>query len=255
MNHRFPLVGFSLLAASALAACAQSEPVDSFKPDRAEEKVAVTDGSIPANTSGAPKAGVTAVLAPQDQCAKDPTFVTYRQALQAAVTAKNFDQLKPLIDPAIKLDFGGGASVEEFGKRLSEGDGSVRDSGPQWDDLAEVLTLGCALDATGMVATMPYAFANLGDRDAFATMLPRRDGINLYETADAKGKVVKKLGWDVLTMAGPANAKDAFVAVKLDDGTAGFVARTDARSALGYRALSNKGSDGKWLMTAFIAGD
>lgn len=256
MNRPYTLFALSLLAASALTACGRSESVDTFKPDRAEEKVAVTEDKAPAGALPAPKAGTsTATLAPQDLCAKDTAFVAYRQKVQAAVTAKNFDQLKPLIDPAIKLDFGGGAGVDEFGKRLAEGDGSVRGNGPQWGDLAEVLTLGCSLSADGALATMPYAFDNLGDRDAFTTMLPRREGIPLYESADAKGKVVKTLGWDVLTMTGTANAKDEFVAVKLDDGTAGYVARTDARSAIDYRALFNKGADGNWLMTGFIAGD
>lgn len=253
--NRLSLFSLSLLTVGALSACARSEPVDSFKPDRAEEKVAVAEDKAPQGAPVGGTASTSASIAPQDDCAKDTAFVAYRQKVQAAVTAKNFEQLKPLVDPAIKLNFGGGAGVDEFGKSLNEGDGSVRDGGPQWADLAEVMTLGCALDGAAKTAVMPYAFAHLGDRDAFATMLPRRAGINLYEAGDATSKVVKKLQWDVLTMVGPSNGKDAFVAVKLDDGTEGFVARADARAALDYRAMFNQGADGSWLMTAFIAGD
>lgn len=258
MNSTLRLTTLALLTATALAGCARRESVEEFKPDRAEEKVEVTEAkgatkALPApDGKAAPAAGTTA---PQDTCAKDAAFVTYRQKLQAAVTAKNFDQLKPLLDPAIKLDFGGGAGADEFGKRLASGDGSDRDGGPQWPELAEVLTLGCSLGADGAAASMPYYFDNLGDRDAFATMLPRRNGINLYKAGEVNADVTKKLGWDVLTMVGPANAKDDYVSVKLDDGTTGFVARADARSALDYRALFNKSADGNWLMTAFIAGD
>lgn len=263
MNRPYSLFALALLSATALSACGRSESVDTFKPDRAEEKVMVAEdkapvGALPAAGAGAGAANAS--LAPQDQCASDATFAAYRQKLQAAVTAKNFDALKPLVDPTIKLDFGGGAGADELGKRLAAGDGSVRDAsgtggGPQWASLAEVMSLGCSLGADGKGATMPYAFDHLGDRDAFTTMMPRREGINLYETGAAGAKVVKKLGWDALTMTGTANAKDEFIAVKLDDGTTGFVARADARSVIDYRAIFTKGTDGNWLMTAFIAGD
>lgn len=257
MNRPYTLFAVALLSATALSACGRSESVDTFKPDRAEEKVTVAEDKAPAGTLPAPKgpATATASLAPQDQCASDAAFVAYRQKLQAAVTAKNFDQLKPLVNPAIKLDFGGGSGVDEFGKRLAEGDGSVRDPGPQWSKLAEVLTLGCSFTGEGNLATMPYAFDHLGDRDAFTTMMPRREGINLYETGAAGAKVVKKLGWDALTMMGTANAKDEYVAVKLDDGTEGFVSRGDARSIVDYRAMFTKGADGNWRMDAFVSGD
>ncbi len=251
------LFTLTLLAATALAGCGRSESVDSFKPDRAEEKVAVAepkDAARPAADAKADGIAETAI-APKDECASDPAFVAYRTKLAAAVKAKNFEALKPLVDPQIKLDFGGGGGLDLLGERLAKGVEGALPTRPHWDELAEIMTLGCALDDAGKAATMPYAFARLGGRDGFETMIPRRDGITLYKTADAKGEAVKTLHWEPLTMTGPANAKDDFVAVKLDDGTTGFVRRADARPALDYRALFNKDEDGSWKMTAFIAGD
>lgn len=246
----------ALLGALALSACGRSETIDGFKPDRAEEKVAVTDkGAAPATAPAATPVAAGGILAPQDECVKDTAFVAYRGKLAAAVKAKSFDQLKPLLNSAIKLDFGGGAGLENFAARLAKAPNGDVGGRPQWDELAEILTLGCALGSDGTSASMPYAFERIGDRDAFQTMFPRRSGITLFKSNDGKSDAVRTLGWDVLTITAPADGKAEYVAVKLDDGTAGFVRRADARSAVDYRALFNKDESGNWLMTAFVAGD
>lgn len=259
MTRPVSLLAVTLALATALGGCGRSESVDTFKPDRAEEKVAVTDtkgAQTKADTSEkgetTPAAGA---LVPQDECARDASFVAYRKQFAAAVQARDFDKLTPLVSPQIKLDFGGGSGFELLSERLSKGVDANPDNRPHWEELSELLTLGCALDSKNMAATMPYAFAHLDGRDAFATLLPRRDGIALYKNDDANSEIAKTLHWEVLTLPNPADASDTTIAVKLDDGTTGFVRRADVRSAVSYRALFNKSADGKWLMTAFIAGD
>ena len=257
MTRSVSLFALSLALATVLTACGRSESVDTFKPDRAEEKVSVTDvkGAAPKVDTQAKGETALGALVPQDECARDAAFVAYRKQLAAAVTAKDFDKLKPLLSPQIKLDFGGGSGLELMAERLAKGVDANLDNRPHWEELAEILTLGCALGSGNANATMPYAFEKLEGRDAFATLLPRRDGIALYKSEDANSEIAKTLHWEALTLANPNDASDATIAVKLDDGTTGFVRRADVRPATGYRALFNKGDDGKWLMTAFIAGD
>ncbi len=251
------LFAATLLAATALAGCGRSESVDSFKPDRAEEQVAVAETKAAVATKETDAAPVVrGAFAPQDTCAKDESFAAYRAKLDAAIKAKSFDALKPLVDPKIELDFGGGFGHEEFAKRLASGDGG---SGPLWPELATVMSLGCSLDKDGKAASAPWYFDNLGERDAFETLIPAKGGVELVKAIPAAGaepEIIKTLGWDALTITeAPKSANEAWFAVKLDDGTTGFVRRADVRSAVGYRAIFNKADDGNWKMTAFIAGD
>ncbi len=257
MTVRSPLFALSLIAATALAGCGRSESVETFKPDRAEEKVAVTDTKAAPKTAdaGTATAAGAGAFAPQDSCAGDESFAAYRTRLDAAIKAKDIAALTPLLDPAIKLDFGGGSGVEEFGKRLA-GNGT---DAPLWPELATVMALGCSLDRDGKAASSPWYFDNLGARDAFTTFIPARSGIELVKAVpegDAKPEVVRTLGWDALAHVNPEEGIDRpWIEVKLDDGTTGFVRTEDVRSAIDYRAIFNKGDDGAWKMTAFIAGD
>lgn len=263
MTRSVPLLALTLLSATMLAGCSRSEPVDTFKPDRAEEKVAVTDTKAK-GAEGAKTTAAASTVAPQDQCAKDPSFVAYRDKLSAAIKAKSFDQLKPLVDPQIKLDFGGGAGVDTLGERLAATPTAGADAAESknlWAELADVMALGCTLEEGGNGAIMPFAYTALdaSNRDAFTTYFPRRDNVELLKAepaADQKGEVAKMLRWDILTLAAEnADFDKPYVAVKLDDGTTGVVKTADIRSLVDYRAFFTKSADGNWLLSTFIAGD
>ena len=233
-----------------LAACARSEPVETFKPDRAEERVKVSDNrAATASPTSEVALAKGTVLAPKDECAADPGFAAYRERLAAAVTARDADQLKTLVDPKIKLSFGGDGGIAALEQRLSA---APNDGEPAlWDELGAVLTLGCALDKG--TATMPYGFARSAQVGP-ETLFPLREDVALHKEPSADSPVVARLGWHVLT-ATAGDPEQPFIAVKTDGGTQGYVARDAVRSGFGYRALFNKDAKGEWAMTALVAGD
>lgn len=99
-----------------------------------------------------PKAPL-ARYAPADECAALPGFPAFRDKLFAAAKTRDPEALAALAEPEVKLDFGGGAGIEELKKRLA-----ARDA-PLWSELEALAGLGCAADKG--VATLPWIFSRV----------------------------------------------------------------------------------------------
>jgi hypothetical protein len=64
--------------------------------------------------------------------------------------------------------------------------------------------------------------------------------------------IIARLTWDVVTATN--NIGDVQTGVRLADGREGWMSDTDLYSPLGYRMVVEK-RDGKWMITALVAGD
>ncbi len=187
-------------------------------------------------------------FAPKDDCGELYGFDSFRGQLRRAITFRNVDSLTALVDPDVKLDFGGGSGIDELKARLA-------DNPELWSEMSDVIALGCSAEGDTAV-TLPWAFANLPEgTDATTTYLvTANDAPVRAEAADAEASN-GTISWDLVTVS-EAPAEDAeFVQVStLDDETTGYVAADSLRPITDYRILANRGDDG-WKVTAFVAGD
>lgn len=187
----------------------------------------------------------TGAWAPRDDCDALEGASDFREKLARAVFEKDADALAALADPAVKLDFGGGAGVTELKKRLAEPDGAL------WQALTNLVPLGCAASTDGAL-TVPWYFGQeIPVDDPYMAMIVRGTDVPLLAKADGNAKVLTKLSWDVVELQGnPAN----YAEVKTADGTRGFVELEKLRSLIDYRLIADKGPDG-YRIGALVAGD
>ena len=191
-------------------------------------------------------------LCPVDNADRDPTFVAYREQLQAAVAARDTATLLSLIDPNVRTDFGGGGGLDDFRKQWAL---DSPDS-PLWRALDDILRLGGSFRGAGDETSFwaPYVYAVWPESaDAFEHVAAVRANVALREKPDPNAAVVAEVDWAVLRLVGGAPS-DQWRQVRTADGKEGFVAAADVRSPIGYRAGFNR-VNGQWKMTALVAGD
>jgi hypothetical protein len=123
-----------------------------------------------------------------------------------------------------------------------------------WDELATLVTLGCAKSEGGGI-TLPWYFAqDFGELDVLNAIIVMGEKVPLRETAEPAGKVLAPVSWDAVTLVGGFKPDAAFHRVKTRDGKVGFIAADKLRPLAGYRVIASS-RDGKWSMTSLIAGD
>lgn len=190
-------------------------------------------------------------LPPVDQCRGDQGFDRFRSALEDAVTRKDVAALRKLTSPAIQSNFGGEGSWSEFVETWA------LDSNPSmsslWKELAEVIKLGCAqIDRDTRV--MPGLFEAMGDDvDAFELVVAR-PGARLRSRPDAKAPIIANLDWSSAIQV-ETEAPEGWTRVQLlRNGPLGWVESDSLVSPLSYRLVMDL-KDGRWVISAFVAGD
>ena len=187
--------------------------------------------------------------APMDECADLPGFVSFRGSLNAAIENRDSDAMVALSHPALKLDFGGGAGIDEFRRRLDADD-------TLWDALDDLVFLGCASDRRDHAA-MPWSFERAPETDdPFETYYVIGNDVPLRAKATEKSEKSGSLSHDfVMPVGGEAKPTDGFVEVRsLSNASTGYVAEASLRSLVDYRLIVDR-SDRGWEITAFVAGD
>lgn len=229
-------VRFAGAFASALLLCACS--AETRQPDGLLAPANV------AMASGEPAAGP---FAPKDECAMLPAFESFRQSLVSAVEARDTDALIALSHPAIKLDFGGGAGIDELRRRL-DADESL------WSELA---ALGCASDNPRR-AVMPWIFDRAPDDvDAFEAAWVTGNGVVLRNGHSHSADAAATLDHDLVRIDGADLAEeDALIPVRTfgEAPISGYLPQGSLRSLLDYRLIAERSARG-WLIMAFIAGE
>jgi hypothetical protein len=186
-------------------------------------------------------------FAPRDTCGGLAGASDFRARLADAVMARDADALVALAAEDIKLDFGGGTGRAELKKRLTAKDGML------WDELDQLLKLGCAANPQGGL-TIPWYFEQHIDKvDAMSGMLVTGEGVPLLPEPDARSAPIRTISWDVVELTA-LKPDDPFQHVATADGTKGYIATDKLRSLLDYRLLASQ-RNGKWSMVSLVAGD
>jgi len=195
-----------------------------------------------------------AKLYPMDEAAKDPSFFAFRARLLQAIQKKDSAFLLSIVDPAIENNFGGTNGFSNF-KNIWHPE---RATSPVWSELMRTLSLGGKFDKDKSYSA-PYLFNGFPEKfDAFEHSAIIDDNVRVRKEPNAQGAVIRTLSFDVVKLGqekAPAYGNSRqWVPVVLADGQKGYVAAEFIRSGIDYRAIFEK-KNGKWMMTAFIAGD
>ena len=197
---------------------------------------------------GAAAPGPTLRLPPVDRCSTEQGVAAFMTQLKAAVVKRDPALLMPLIADDVTVDFGGSYGRTAFQNHW--GLEKPAESG-LWEALTDALSLGCVKVGESLVA--PSLSEQIDDpRDPFLLWLAR-PGALLKAAPSATAATVATLDWHLVEEDSERNAGQ-WLAVKLADGRRGFVLGTQLRSPFDYRAVLEK-RGGRWLITAFVAGD
>jgi hypothetical protein len=209
--------------------------------------------------AGTASAGLAQVgkLLPADEAVQNPEFFAFRARLQAAVARHDTAALLEVVDPNIKIGFGGNDGIEAFKSKwkLQEGGSSLL-----WDELGLVLALGGSFrDANNFVA--PYVFSRWPEKaDAFEHVAVLGSNVRVRAEPRAGSRVLAALSFDIVPLADsgrsrltPEQARE-WTSVKLRDGRTGYISSRYVRSSIAHRAFLTR-KDGSWRLTLFVAGD
>lgn len=192
-------------------------------------------------------------FAPRNECEALTGADAFQRTLVTAVANRNAEMLRSIVDPQIKLDFGGGEGWDLFEARLASSDPDL------WAELDTVLRLGCAVTDEGRI-TLPYYFAQElpPDTDPYGTYITLGDRVPLYKT-ETGDEIVQFLNWEAVDNVAYFETVEDLERAKrwqfqTRSGTRGYIDPESVRSLIDFRMLAEK-REGQWRMTVFIAGD
>src|SRR5690606_4336838 len=204
-----------------------------------------------------PAAAQVAPLAPRDDGAEDPSFITFRGRLIEALAARDTAAVLGAFAPDATVSFG----AEPPGP---EGVRAVWLSGPRydgltlWQTLARVVGMGSVWGPEGVV-TGPYTYDGPpGDLDAFTHGAIVGENVTVRAAPSPSAEAIARLTYVVVPVVEWGYSEDPgarlWHRVRLADGREGYVAGEYLWSPLGFRAGFEK-RDGRWQIVFFVAGD
>ena len=204
-------------------------------------------------------AGQERCVRPVDEAAEDKSFLEVRKKLIDAAERKDSAYIMSILDPNVRVSFGGDAGVEDFKKFWEITTGDTR----FWEEFLPVIKNGGRWhreNGRRTIFTAPYSFDGFpGDLDAFEHFVVFGSEVNLREAPEMNGKVLEKLSYNVVRVddenfvEGSEEKVDWYLITTLT-GKTGWVKAEYIRSPIDYRAGFEK-KGGKWKMIFFIAGD
>jgi hypothetical protein len=204
--------------------------------------------ALTALSIAAPAHALPTKLPPIEQCGGDAGFTKFRNALRAVVRRKDRDALLRMLSPKVLVNFGGAAGPEAFAQSW---DFDPTSHGI-WDQLEIMLRMGCARD--GEVRLIPSLIRQLGpySDDALYDARLSLPGAKLFKEPGAAADAVAVAPWTLVTATDTSS--DFWTGVRLPDGSTGWMSDDDLYEPVGYRIVIER-LRGKWMITAFVAGD
>jgi hypothetical protein len=211
-----------------------------------------------------------------DEAPGDSTFLAFRNALLAAVIARDVDAIVAMSDPDIFLEFNGDgvpprAGRAEFRKLLSgeddSGSGQLLLYGQNTPDMIRTAKQAVYLDALENVLRGGGAF---GDETRTVFIAPHLQGVlihsqdisvydqyfisaegaNFYDRPSAHGHIAARLQYgEAVALIAPAYGT-RFFEIARANGDTGFVDEQQLRPWLGYVAVFERRGD-TWLLQAY----
>ena len=183
---------------------------------------------------------------PRDDCVADSSFVAFRTSLADIVKRRDVKALLAVVAPDVEWSFGDPAGRAGF---AAEWKLAKPATSPLWGELGRMLARGCSL-ADGE-ASLPYWYKNGPDGDLADIALINGERVNVRAGPAKNARVVRFVDWEGVTIN---EESSDWTRVTFADGATGYVANEFLWTGYSHRALFRK-RGGKWLMTAFVAGD
>lgn len=237
-----------------LAGCDRAQEAAPPAGDREAAPAVVASPAASASPVDAPRGP----FAPRDECT-GPREAAFSRELQRIVAARDLERLMALTDPQVQLGFGGEDGADNMRRDFAAPDGGM------WQELAEVVRMGCTVDQWGNLV-MPWYFAQDTGGDPFETMLVTGNDVALRAAGQANARQLASVSWDIVdlvpetdakgltTFGGPAGSLWVKVRTRGEAQVTGFMRESDLRSVIDYRLIADK-SDGPYRISAFLAGD
>lgn len=187
-------------------------------------------------------------LPPVEQCDKDPSFTKFRNALKQVVQRKDRDALLAMMSPKVLVNFGGGTGPKAFAEEWDFGP----DSHGIWDQLRTMLGMGCARDGSARLIPSLILQLEPTDDDDLYDMRLALPGAKLFKKPGVEASAIAIAPWTVVTATDTGG--DLWTGVRLPNGATGWISDDDLYEPVGYRMVIEK-LRGKWMITAFVAGD
>ena len=193
------------------------------------------------------------VFQPVDEAPKDASFLEFRNKLVAAVEAKDTAYLLSITSPEVAVGFGGEPNtVEEFAKewKLDSPDSEF------WDVFGKVISLGGAFQTFRGQRQFcaPYVTGSWPvDVDSFEYAAIIAGGVRLRAQPDQDASILGGLSFNLVKIEEWTSDR-TWAKVTTDNGVTGYVSGKYVRSPIDYRAFFQQ-VDGRWQLTAFVAGD
>ncbi len=199
---------------------------------------------------------------PFDEAKLDLTFVAFRAKLISAAERKDAAYILKIIDPTIKLSFGGDEGIASFKSmwRINDKDSKF------WAEFLPVIKNGGRfVRDNGRRQNLfyaPYSFNGFpDDLDAFEYAMIFGANVNLRKTPSTDGEIIGRLSYNIVkpqyenTDDDPGTeAEPKWIRLVTLGGKSGYVHADYVRSPIDYRAGFEK-KRGVWKMVTFIAGD
>jgi len=154
-----------------------------------------------------------------------------------------------LVAPDVLVNFGGDKGHATFVKQweISSSKSEL------WRQFDAILPLGCArVEQARVIPSLAGQFDYDEDADVFELAVVVSPAAELRKTSAAASEVMTTLSWDVVRPI--ANEGETQTKVRLKDGREGWLWTREVRAPIDYRATIEK-RKGKWMITAFVAGD
>jgi hypothetical protein len=192
---------------------------------------------------------------PVDQA--DESFRAFRDSTLAALARKDRTHLYGILAPDIRSSFGADDGMDGFRLMWDIEDPDTR----LWSELARVLRMGGAFAAESMFMA-PYVYALWPDTlDAFEFVAVTSPRAAVRRAPASSADTIGIASYGILPLEkwrgmpeSPAEPDTSWAGVVLPDGRSGWLRSEDVHSPVGWRAIFER-RDGRWRMTAFVAGD
>ncbi|HLA63257.1 MAG TPA: SH3 domain-containing protein [Rhodothermales bacterium] len=194
------------------------------------------------------------VLRPVDQAVDDPSFVTFRARLLAALAGRDTAAVLGAFAPDARLSFGDDPPGPEGVRQMWLGR-TPRGPRSLWVTLARAVAMGSVRDSNnpGFVSA-PYVYNAWPDGvDPFEHGAVVGENVRVRATPRLDGEVRGTLSYAIV----PVEAWDdpaGWARIRLTDGQTGYVSTDYVWSPVGYRVGFEKQPAG-WRIVFFIAGD
>ena len=192
---------------------------------------------------------------PVDEGPERSDFAAFRSELLAAARQQDTAAVLDVLAEDVLASFGSNAGVEGFRRHWFGGESTGESL---FDVLEEVVAGGGEFLSDSMFAA-PYTYTAFPDAlDAFEHAVVIGSNVRVRSRPGLSAEVVGSRTHEVVRAPDlydttPADGID-WVEIRLDDGSAGWIARRYLRSPLGYRVVFVL-RDGRWQLRSLVAGD